>query len=381
MGSAESPADEVRERVRASIGSDDVLAQTDRICRSDAFDGLTNAQKVLRFLVARTIERRPTTAREIALEALGKEYFDRYDSQPRQEVATIRKKLEEFYKKEAKDDDIWLEIPPKQFDVFWRHSPKTLLGRTEFSGWVASSAMLPAEDARKAAKTAQKFWPELASVFPVYCAMEFDATLEVGKLMLPDPVKMFFDSIGSYHVFITSFDRSEIRIYPLRVWLEEWANAKRSEKDAGNVRLLEFWGHSAEIGNRAEVSIHTKLLDALNLPKRKVFRTKVSFDSEGFVFFDVPKPLPRPRGKYWLHEMSYVPNEATKFYYYILVAADKEKEFKKAMAGTTPFNLKDFGYILESGEGDPPEGLKEQLRATYAPVLGTRSRPRLATRR
>src|SRR5580698_7268696 len=105
MGAVKYSADEAWERIRASISAEELLAQTERICRSDAFDGLSNAQKILRFLVARAIERKPTSAREIALEALGKQYFDRYDSQPRQEVGVIRQKLAEFYKREAKDDD------------------------------------------------------------------------------------------------------------------------------------------------------------------------------------------------------------------------------------------------------------------------------------
>jgi len=95
---------------------------------------------------------------------------------------------------------------------FWKHSPKTLLGQTEFGGWVLWSSKLTAEGSGKAAETSRKFWPHLASVFPVYCAEDFSATLEQGKITLPDTVKMFFDSIGNYHLFITSFDRSEIRI-------------------------------------------------------------------------------------------------------------------------------------------------------------------------
>ena len=333
------------------------------------------------FLVARAIKRRPPTPREIALEALGKAYFDRYDAQPRQEVEKIRKKLREFYGREAKENDIWIEIPPKQYDVFWRHSPKTLVGRTEFGGWVLAAAKLPTDDARKAAETAKQFWPDLASIFPVYCTQDFPVTLKRGKLTLPDDVKMFFDSIGNYHVFITSFDRSEIRVYPLKVWLEEWARAKSSEDGTGSLSVLKSWGHSAEIENKTEISIHSKLLDALHLPKREGFNTALSFNPEGFLFFDVPKPLPRPKGKYWLYGISYAPNEGTKFYYYILVAADKKKDFAKALAGTTPFSLKSFGYVVESGVGDPPEGMKERLLATYAPVLRTKSRPRLVTRR
>ncbi len=374
---------EERDRIRAGISADQVLGQTERICRSDAFDGQSNAQKVLRYLVTQALERRPVTAKEIALEALGKRDFNRYDSQPRQEVKTIREKLEEFYKTEAADDDIWLDIPKKQFDVFWRHSPKTKLGQTESSVWTLSSARskLAQSDAEKGAETAQKFWPGLTSIFLVYCAEEFKAKLESGKLRLPDEVKMFFDIIGSRHVFLTSFNRSEVRIYPLKVWLEEWARGKNSEDGLDDISVLQYWGQSGEIDQKGVVSIHPKLLDALNLPYHRGFDCNVSFSPEGFVFFDAPEPLPHSTGKYHLYGLSYAQTEDTNVYYYILVPIAKEKAFERALAGKDPFSVESFGYILEWGIGDPPKGLKKRLLAAYAPLMKAKSPTRLSARR
>jgi hypothetical protein len=288
-------------------------------------------------------------------------------------MRALRPKLEEYYKEEAKDDDIWLDIPERQYNVFWKHSPKTLLGVTEFSGWVLWSAKLTEAGAKTAANTSRKFWPHLASVFPVYCAEEFEAKLDNGKITLPDTIKMFFDSIGNYHLFITSFDRSKVRIYPLNVWLEEWARIKTSERGKTELGVFEFWGQSAEIENKTEISIHPKLLNALNLPEHEPFEMKLSFDPEGFIYFEAPKPLPRPIGKYNLYCLSNKPTETQTFFFYILVGLDRDDDFKKALAGTMPFDLNSYGTILASGEGDPPVGMKERLLAKYKAVLASDS--------
>ena len=364
---------EARERIRATISTEEVLSQTERIIRSDAFDGQRNPQKVLSFLVGAAIKRRPIGPREIALEALGKRDYNRYDSQPRQETGKVRAGLEEFYKKEAKDGDLWIEIPEHQYDVFWRHSPKTLTGQTEFGGAVLSAAKLPKEDATKALQTARKFWPHLLSVFEVYCTEEFLATVHKGRIAIPPAVKMFFDSVGNYHVFITSFDRMEIRIYPLNVWLEEWARVKSSEEGTTSLAVLKFWGQSTQIDSKAGITIHPKLLNELNLPQREPFHTKVGFHPEGFLYFDVPEPLPRPTGKYDLYVLTYAPVGKPRYYYCVLVGAAKKKELKKALAGKASFNLKDYGYILTSGEGNPPKDVRDRLLIKYAAVLKSKS--------
>ena len=370
MDVQKAPSEEPLERVRSSISPEELRAQVERICRSDAFDGQTNCQKLLTYLVDRAIQRHIPTPREIAREALGRQRFERGASDVRVTMKTLREKLDEYYEKEAKDDDIWLDIPERQYNVFWKHSPKTLLGQTEFGGWVLWSAKLTAEGAKRAAETSKKFWPHLASVFPVYCAEEFSATLDKGKITLPDTVKMFFNSIGNYHLFITSFDRSEIRLYPLNVWLEEWARLKSSEEFKSGLNVYEFWGQSAEIENKAEVIIHSNLLNALNLPEHEPFHVKLSFHPDGFISFDVPKPLPRPTGKYNLYVLS-SRTETDRFYYYVLVGPDKEKPLEEALAGLTPFDIKSYGYIIAEGRGYPPEGMRDRLLSKYNAVLAS----------
>jgi len=96
---------------------------------------------------------------------------------------------------------------------------------------------------------------------------------------------------------------------------------------------------------------------------------KLSFHPDGFVYFNVPKPPPRPTGKYTLKFLSYAPNHAQKFYYYVLVAADRQKEFDQVMAAHRPFNINFYGTVIESGRGEPPEGTRERLITKYGAVL------------
>lgn len=70
-----------------------------------------------------------------------------------------------------------------------------------------------------------------------------------------------------------------------------------------------------------------------------------------------------------LYALSYAPGKNERIYYYLLVSADKEADFKKAMEGSEPFNLKDYATIIASGYGEPPEDLKEQLKLRYNVVL------------
>lgn len=70
-----------------------------------------------------------------------------------------------------------------------------------------------------------------------------------------------------------------------------------------------------------------------------------------------------------LYALSYAPEKHERIYYFLLLDAQKEAEFKAAMEKGEPFNLKDYATIIASGYGDPPEGLKEQLRIKYNAVL------------
>jgi len=70
-----------------------------------------------------------------------------------------------------------------------------------------------------------------------------------------------------------------------------------------------------------------------------------------------------------LYALSYAPENHERIYYYLLVDAEKEEEFQRALEDTKPFNLKDYATVIASGYGDPPEGLKEELLIKYNAVL------------
>lgn len=70
-----------------------------------------------------------------------------------------------------------------------------------------------------------------------------------------------------------------------------------------------------------------------------------------------------------LYALSYAPEKHERIYYFLLLDAEKEAEFKRVLAGNEPFNLKDYATIIASGHGDPPEGLKEQLKIKYNAIL------------
>lgn len=358
-------------RVRVNIPPPEVDRQLERICKSKAFRGLDNAERILRYLVAETLEGRVPRPKDIALHGLGKENFDRGDSQVRKDTGKLRGKLNEYYLTEAKDDEIWFEVPERQYTVFWRHSPKTLLGQSETTGWVISASQLPEELAQRAAETANRFWPHLASVFSVYCYEGFDTHLDNGTFALPDIVRMFFASIENNRFYLTSPDHAEIRIYPLNVWLAEWARLKSSENvsDRTMLRELEFWGAGGEIENRSSITIHEKLIKQLNVPVDRQRSITLSFHPNGYLRFEVDKPVPRPPVKCSLYLLRYHPGEEQACYAYLLVDTNIEQAFLDAMASDVEINLDIFGYMIETGPGEPPEGLEERLLAKYDFVL------------
>jgi len=70
-----------------------------------------------------------------------------------------------------------------------------------------------------------------------------------------------------------------------------------------------------------------------------------------------------------LYGLSCAPENHERIYYFLLVEPDKERAFLDAIAGTEPFNIKDYATIIASGEGEPPEALKEQMRIKYNAIL------------
>lgn len=372
MDSPELTPAEALDRDPADFSRDDVRAQADKICRSAAFNGKKTSQKLLRYVVDETCRGVAPSARAIAVDVLGRDELDPGDSLVRKDVANVRKSLRQYYEHEGPDDYIVLHIPEKQYAVFWKHSAKTLVGKTESTVWPLRAAKLSTEDEKHALATSKAFWPELASAFSVHCDEEFHATLDGGHITLPDGIRLFFDAIGSRNVFITSCDRAEVRIYPLKVWVAAFGHWKQSNDASDHMllRALQRRGKDSEIEGKGVVTVHSKLLDLLNLPLMP-FQTELSFHPSGYVRFSVPEPPPRPAPKCELYLLSYCPDNE-KFFYVLLVGSDREEAFLKALRGTERFDLKAYGTVLASGIGDPPDGLKERLKAKYDAVIRDR---------
>jgi hypothetical protein len=77
--------------------------------------------------------------------------------------------------------------------------------------------------------------------------------------------------------------------------------------------------------------MHAKLLNALNVPKNEPFRANLSFHPDGYLFFDVPKPSPRPRGSYSLHLLKYAPADGKLVFYFLLVETQQEAALREPL--------------------------------------------------
>lgn len=73
--------------------------------------------------------------------------------------------------------------------------------------------------------------------------------------------------------------------------------------------------------------------------------------------------------------LSYQPEGSTKLYYFLLVDPEKEEEFRKVLRGTVPFNIKAYGTLVASGEGDPPEHVRKALREKFGDVKNEPPQP------
>lgn len=54
-----------------------------------------------------------------------------------------------------------------------------------------------------------------------------------------------------------------------------------------------------------------------------------------------------------------------KLWYIVKIEKAKHEVFKRTLEGTALFNLTDFGEILHSGEGEPSDALKDEMREKY----------------
>lgn len=60
----------------------------------------------------------------------------------------------------------------------------------------------------------------------------------------------------------------------------------------------------------------------------------------------------------------YLDNEGEKRYFYIAVRKDKMLDFQRAVL-EGDFDAEDYGIILEEGDGEAPEVIKEKMKMLY----------------
>jgi len=127
-------------------------------------------------------------------------------------------------------------------------------------------------------------------------------------------------------------------------------------------------GEESEIKNGNTLLLPPKLTKFLAIPFNP-FPFSLSFHPSGYLYFSVPKPPPRPLTKCRLLLLAYEPQKGVKIYYYVLAEPGKEEAYLAALKGSETFDLRSYFYIIASGHGDPPDGLREKLLAKYDAVI------------
>src|SRR6266849_10857687 len=106
--------------IMASNGSapQEVAAQLERILSSQTFGNGTQASRLLRFLVERTLEHREQEIKEsvLGVEVFGRPSFDpRTDPIVRVEASRLRQKLTSSYESDGKQDKIRIILPKRGY--------------------------------------------------------------------------------------------------------------------------------------------------------------------------------------------------------------------------------------------------------------------------
>src|SRR5437016_2095759 len=96
----------------------DVAAQLEKILSSQTFGNGTQASRLLRFVVERTLEHREEEIKETVLgvEVFGRQSFDpRTDPIVRVEASRLRQKLTSYYQSEGKEDGLRIALPKRGY--------------------------------------------------------------------------------------------------------------------------------------------------------------------------------------------------------------------------------------------------------------------------
>src|ERR1700674_442007 len=96
----------------------DVAAQLEKILSSQTFGNGTQASRLLRFVVERTLEHRQEEIKESVLgaEVFGRPSFDpRTDPIVRVEASRLRQKLTSYYQSDGKEDAVRIVLPKRGY--------------------------------------------------------------------------------------------------------------------------------------------------------------------------------------------------------------------------------------------------------------------------
>jgi hypothetical protein len=117
--------------------SERLLAQIERILRSNTFHKSDVLKRLLKFLSERTASGEADGLKEyvIATDALGKpsSYDPRFDSSVRIQIGRLRQKLAEYYQKEGSDDSTVIELRKGRFKLTWTQRTRQQASRVKSS--------------------------------------------------------------------------------------------------------------------------------------------------------------------------------------------------------------------------------------------------------
>ncbi len=122
------------------LSHEDCLSQVDCILRSETFRGSGVLRRLLKFLADKYVSGDAEQLKEytVAVEALGRAttYDPRHDSAVRIQASRLRQKLAEYYRNEAKDDPIVIDLPKGHFKLTFelRHVAEASVSRRAFQG-------------------------------------------------------------------------------------------------------------------------------------------------------------------------------------------------------------------------------------------------------
>src|SRR5439155_14969555 len=132
----------------------DVATQLEKILSSQTFGNGTQASRLLRFIVERTLEHREKEIKEsvLGVEVFGRQSFDpRTDPIVRVEASRLRQKLTSYYQSDGKEDGLRIVLPKRGYVPVFEHvdaptlapaAPASSGSRREKMAWGVSAVFV-----------------------------------------------------------------------------------------------------------------------------------------------------------------------------------------------------------------------------------------------